>query len=104
MTGQPRKFQRKIEDFVCEHCGFEVKGSGFTNHCPECFWSKHVDINPGDRAETCCGMMQPSRIDFEKGEYMINHICVKCGMQKRKKVEKGDNFDTAVAIAKKFAK
>ncbi|MFN2146641.1 MAG: RNHCP domain-containing protein, partial [Anaerolineales bacterium] len=36
------KFQRRIEYFICEHCGAEVSGVGFTNHCPVCLWSKHV--------------------------------------------------------------
>ena len=40
------KFKRKKENFVCENCGAEVKGDGFTNHCPKCLYSKHVDIFP----------------------------------------------------------
>ena len=43
-------FTRKVEDFTCEHCGREVHGNGYTNHCPHCLHSKHVDVNPGDRA------------------------------------------------------
>jgi hypothetical protein len=54
MTGskendQGRRFQRTIEDFECERCRMLVTGSGFTNHCPACLWSKHVDVHPGDR-------------------------------------------------------
>jgi len=104
MVNQPKKFQKKIEDFVCEKCGTKNIGNGFTNHCFKCLWSKHVDINPGDRAESCGGMMEPIKIDFEKGEYVINYKCVKCGVEKRKKIENNDNFDVAVSIAKKFAK
>src|SRR3989338_8156335 len=44
-----RRFQRTKEDFTCERCGFFVRGSGYTNHCPQCLWSKHVDVNPGNR-------------------------------------------------------
>lgn len=45
------------EDFVCEVCGTKVKGTSYTNHCPNCLWSKHVDQNvPGDRAELCHGL------------------------------------------------
>jgi len=104
MTGQPKKFTRRFEDFTCEKCGALVEGTGFTNHCPKCLWSKHVDINPGDRAEKCHGMMEPVRIDFEKGKYLINYKCLKCGVEKRKQVEKTDNFDAVLNIAKKFAK
>lgn len=30
-----RKFQRTKEDFTYERCGFFVRGSGYTNHCPQ---------------------------------------------------------------------
>ena len=59
MNTPPKKFQRTIEDFTCEQCNFAVKGNGYTNHCPKCLWSKHVDVNPGDRAATCGGLMEP---------------------------------------------
>lgn len=104
MVNQPKKFQRKVEDFVCEKCKTKNVGTGFTNHCYKCLWSKHVDINPGDRAEICCGMMDPIKIDFEKNKYLINHRCLKCGYQKRKGVEKNDDFDAVVAIVKKTTK
>ena len=48
--------------------------------------------------------MEPIKIDFEKGKYLINHKCVKCGLQKRKSVEKDDNFDAVVNIVKKNTK
>ena len=53
------KFIKNIEDFTCEHCGAPVKGTGYTNHCPKCLWSKHEDVNPGDRASDCHGLMKP---------------------------------------------
>ncbi|MBX4198566.1 RNHCP domain-containing protein [Candidatus Parcubacteria bacterium] len=90
------KFIRNIEDFTCEHCGAEVKGTGYTNHCPKCLWSKHVDIHPGDRAAKCGGMMKP--VDFERGgdEYVLTHKCLICGYEKRNILEEGDNFDLAL--------
>ena len=104
MVNQPKKFQRKIEDFVCEKCGTKNIGNGFTNHCFKCLWSKHVDINPGDRAANCGGMMEPIKIDFEKGKYLIDFKCTKCGLKKRKQVEKNDDFDAVINIVKKNAK
>ncbi len=76
-------FVRKRENFRCRNCKFEVKGSGYTNHCPNCLWSKHVDVEPGDRAAGCGGMMEPARIDLKKGEYVITHRCMKCGHEKK---------------------
>ncbi|MFH1455153.1 MAG: RNHCP domain-containing protein [bacterium] len=104
MVNQPRKFQRKFEDFICDKCGTKNIGNGFTNHCFNCLWSKHVDINPGDRAESCWGMMEPIKIDSQKGKYFINFKCVKCGIQKRKGVEKNDNFEAVIAIVEKSTK
>lgn len=99
MTIQSKKFQRNIEDFVCEKCGFEVKGSGYTNHCPRCLWSKHVDVNPGDRLNECGGMMEPVRIEMKEGEYVIIHKCVKCGHEKRNKAAEEDNFGEILKIS-----
>ena len=94
------KFTRKIEDFVCEHCGAKIKGDGFTNHCPVCLWSKHVDLSPGDREASCQGMMEPVRI--EKGnrerEYILVHRCVKCGYEKRNKTNDNDDFDELLKV------
>ena len=54
-----KKFTKRKENFICENCGHFVVGNGFTNHCPNCFFSKHVDINPGDRLCSCNGLMKP---------------------------------------------
>ncbi|GIW69886.1 MAG: hypothetical protein KatS3mg101_0633 [Patescibacteria group bacterium] len=55
----PKLFQKKKENFICKNCGYFVIGNGYTNHCPRCLYSEHVDINPGDRANTCEGLMEP---------------------------------------------
>lgn len=94
-----KKFQRKIENFVCENCGTVVEGDGYTNHCPKCLWSKHVDVNPGDREEGCEGMMEPVRISTKKGENTVGHRCIRCGFERVNKVRKEDNFDTIIKIS-----
>jgi ribosomal protein L37AE/L43A len=94
-----KKFIRTIEDFTCEHCGFEIKGSGYTNHCLQCLWSKHVDVNPGDRAEECRGMMEPVDL-VKRGElFYVVHKCEKCGFERLNKAEKGDNFEKLIEIS-----
>lgn len=97
-------FIKIIEDFICEHCGKEIKGLGYTNHCPFCLWSKHVDINPGDRASFCGGMMEPISVEEKGGEYSLTHKCQKCGHQKKNKIAPNDNFDEIVEISKLFPK
>jgi len=92
-------FKRKIEDFACENCGEEVVGDGYTNHCPKCLWSKHVDVHPGDRASECGGMMKPISAEEEGGEWIITHKCIVCGYEKRNKVHKDDDYDKVIAAA-----
>lgn len=99
-----KKFTRKKEDFVCEQCKKEVKGNGYTNHCPFCLWSKHVDVMPGDRLalETCGGMMKPLSIEGSTSSgYSILHECVLCGHTKRNKVAPNDDQDKILSIIKK---
>ncbi len=91
-------FQRTIENFTCERCGAEVKGNGYTNHCPQCLWSKHVDVNPGDRAGKCGGMMRPVSVIKSKGEYVLENRCERCGYKKKNKLSSGDDFDAAIAL------
>jgi len=95
-----KKFQRKKEDFKCYHCGIEVKGNGYTNHCPNCLWSLHVDINPGDRQAKCGGKMVPSSVFKKNGEYFLIHKCEKCVLEKNNKVSDKDNFDKVIELSK----
>ncbi len=97
-----KNFKKKIEDFTCAHCGTLVKGTGYTNHCPHCLWSMHVDVNPGDRLHTCGGMMKPIRVDLEKGIYTISHECQKCFLVKRNKTAPNDTFSELIEIQKRF--
>ncbi|MES2409554.1 MAG: RNHCP domain-containing protein [Patescibacteria group bacterium] len=95
-----QKFQKKKEDFVCEHCGAQVTGNGFTNHCPKCLYSKHVDIFPGDRKAECGGMMPLIKLESVNNAYILTHRCVKCGYEKRNKMSEDDDFDMAIKAVK----
>lgn len=99
-----RLFQRTIEDFSCEKCGHETRGTGYTNHCSRCLWSKHVDINPGDRAATCGGLMEPVGLAMRHGTYVLSHRCVICGFERENKVSPDDNFEAIVAVSKRVSK
>ena len=64
-----KQFTKRDESFICENCGKEVGELGYTSrdHCPHCLYSKHVDINPGDRLNTCKGLLKPIGIEkFKK--------------------------------------
>ena len=98
-----KKFIKTIENFVCENCGAEVVGNGFTNHCPKCLYSKHVDVNPGDRNEICGGLMKPISILKKGEEYSVIQQCVRCGFERKNKILPGDDFETAIKVANKKA-
>ena len=93
-----KRFTRTIEDFVCDHCQTHVAGNGYTDHCPNCLYGKHVDINPGDRLSECKGTLVP--IDAEKnGElWTLVYTCERCSKTIRNKVSPEDNFDTLIKI------
>lgn len=91
------QFIRHRENFCCDKCGYEVLGNGYTNHCPECLWSKHVDVNPGDRLASCQALMEPVAVEIEKGDYEIIHRCLACGYQKRNKSDPNDKIGNFLA-------
>lgn len=75
-------FTKKNEGFLCEHCGLNVPPAEKTcrNHCPRCLHSKHVDINPGDRANPCRGLLRPVSYEISgKKGLVLCFICQKCG-------------------------
>lgn len=84
---------------MCAHCGARVEGNGYTNHCPRCFWSKHVDVEPGDRAEKCGGLMEPVGVETERGEHKLTHRCTRCGFTRRQSAAHGDNFDALLCVS-----
>src|ERR1700733_2445834 len=81
-----RRFRGTVENFVREHCGHPVTGNGYTNHCPNCLYSKHVDIAPGDRAAECGGLMRPIGSELKGGDYFVQQECVRCGCRRRNRV------------------
>jgi len=92
-------FTKRVEDFNCAHCGAEVVGNGYTNHCPKCLWSRHVDNNPGDRQSPCGGMMAPIAVENVAGKFVITHKCEKCGKTIRQKASPDDDMDTIISLS-----
>ena len=94
---EQKRFTKNDSGFICKNCGREVTPLGYTsrNHCPYCLCSLHVDINPGDRANDCHGILRPIQTlpDPKKG-YVIIHRCEKCGQTVRNKAAlDGDQAD-----------
>ncbi len=77
----------------------KVFGNGYTNHCPKCLWSKHVDVYPGDREEKCQGQMKPIGVFKAKGKLVITHECIICGCKKNNKTSTEDDTPKLVKIS-----
>jgi len=95
VASKARQFRySRNEGFLCEQCGVEVRplaNGSCRNHCPQCLWSKHVDVVPGDRAAECGGLMEPIAVepDARRG-WMIVHRCTRCGAVRRNKAALSD--------------
>ena len=95
------KFKMIDEEFECEVCGLLVSPLGYSarNHCPRCLSSKHVDINPGDRACDCLGILKPIAIEpFKKGKYKIIYRCETCAEIKKNVMATDDNLDEIIKL------
>ena len=90
------------EEFICEHCSKHVSKLEYTarDHCPYCLYSKHVDINPGDRTNTCKGLLKPIGIEKFKDTYKIVYKCEKCKMEHKNIMAIDDNYDVILEISK----
>ncbi len=96
-------FIKNKEDFVCENCGFENIGNGYTNHCQKCLYSKHVDIDPGDRLNSCGGLMEPVYVSYTNNDKYVIHKCVVCGFEKKNLLSDKDSVDAMIKIQNKLA-
>ena len=94
------------ESFTCKVCSWLVTpgeaGTDHRNHCPNCLSSLHVDVEPGDRASDCGGIMDPVAVWVRKGgEWAIIHRCRRCGVLSSNRVAADDNPMKLMAIALK---
>lgn len=96
-----KQFTMRDEHFICENCHKEVSPLGYTarDHCPYCLYSKHVDINPGDRENTCKGLLKPIGIEKFKDTYKILYQCEKCHKFHKNIVAKDDDMNMIIKIS-----
>ncbi len=103
-----KRFTVRNETFICESCGqnVPVRNKSCRNHCPFCLASKHVDINPGDRANPCGGLQQAIgyEITGNKGLVLIFR-CQRCqattrNVAAREDEETPDDFDKILELSK----
>jgi len=96
-----KKFTMRDEEFICENCGKKVLPLGYTarDHCPYCLYSKHVDIMPGDRSNSCKGLLKPIGIEKYKDTYKIIYQCEKCKKQHKNITANDDDMDKLIKIS-----
>lgn len=109
MTGERRFTVRGTNNaFTCAHCGTEVRplsNGSVRNHCPACLHSLHVDIQPGDRASECHGLLQPVGVEQSgKKGWVILYRCERCGFTGRNRAalddpEQPDDWNALVALS-----
>ena len=84
--------------FICQNCNVKVPlvapGTKNRNHCPNCLFSLHVDVEIGDRREKCKGLMPPiGKILKSDGEEVLIHKCEKCGFERKNRMAGDDSFE-----------
>lgn len=98
-----KRFNMIDEEFICENCNKMVPKTNYTarDHCPYCLYSKHVDINPGDRLNDCKGLLEPISIEKFKDTYKIIYKCNKCNKIHKNIMAQDDNMDLIIELSVK---
>ena len=96
-----KQFSKWDESFICEYCNKTVEKLNYTSrdHCPYCLYSKHVDVLPGDRANTCKGMLKPIGVEKFKETYKIIYKCEKCNEIHKNVIAVDDDFDKIIDLS-----
>lgn len=97
-----KQFTRNDDGFICEKCQKEVSPLKYTSrdHCCHCLYSKHVDINPGDRQNSCQGLLKPIGIEKFKDTYKILYQCEKCHQLHKNIMAKDDDMNLIIELSK----
>ena len=96
-----KRFVKRDETFICDNCGRKVEELNYTtrDHCPYCLYSKHVDVNPGDRSNTCLGLLKPIGVEKYKDTFKIIYKCDKCGEIHKNIIAKDDDMNKVIEIS-----
>lgn len=96
-----KRFTMIDEGFICSQCGQKVLPLSYTarDHCPFCLYSIHVDNLPGDRENTCQGLLEPIGFEKYKDTYKIIYKCEKCHTIHKNIMAKDDNMDEIIKLS-----
>lgn len=98
---QPSSFIKNNTSFVCINCGASVPAhpTSSRDHCNQCLFSVHVDINPGDRMNSCKEILEPIGIEVKKGKQRIVYKCQSCKDRVMNIVADDDDKETLVELS-----
>ena len=97
-----KRFTGREEAFECEACGAQVEplvSGTYRDHCPACLTSKHVDVQPGDRASDCGGPLVPIGLLGHGATQKIAYRCERCGQRKRNRPAPDDAAERLIELA-----
>ncbi len=105
----PLSREQKAGGFRCSHCRQWVVinpliGTANRNHCNMCLWSRHVDVQTGDRLAMCRGGMDPIGLTLKHegfgrvGELMLVHECRGCGKVSINRIARDDGDHGLLAV------
>jgi DNA-directed RNA polymerase subunit RPC12/RpoP len=111
------KREQGFTSFRCMNCALmvsadhELSGVNNRNHCPNCLYSRHVDLaKAGDRKAACGARMQPIGLTVKhtgkkydnagQGELMIIHRCSGCGKISINRIAADDSAGALLALYK----
>ncbi len=102
-----KNFTKNDSGFICVNCKKQVLPLKYTSrdHCPFCLCSIHIDINPGDRLNTCLGLLVPTDLEFNQNKgYVLKYKCQKCGKVHSNKTAEDDNKEQLLKVSNKTYK
>ena len=76
---------------VCEEPVSALTNGSYRNHCPFCLSSLHVDVEPGDRASGCRGVMNAVDVVWSSKGWQLVHRCRACSATKRNRIAPDDD-------------
>lgn len=97
------KFKKNNETFSCIHCGGTVPQhpTSSRDHCNNCLFGLHVDVNPGDRLNQCKGVLEPVGLKIANGKKQIVYTCQKCEKRVFCIVAPDDNKEEIIKLSSK---
>lgn len=96
-----RKFVKNDQGFVCQVCQTKVEPlkNSSRDHCTHCLCSLHVDNFPGDRQNSCGGILKPVEVEYNsKKGFIIVYECQKCHAKHKNKAAPDDELETLLSV------